>query len=325
MVTNIIIAALALLWIGTVAEAAQQKPQKKLDPDDNRGNTPFFLQDPYDQMCLGPKGFTICDESALWILTKRTGKRTYSLVSLLNPSSEGLCLERKSSFFGLFATDDVAIGACSRVGSKSWEFEFVDQTHVRLSAKDQCLVRGKKQYKNSVSVQSCKKGEFIPLVYHPTAVHENGFYIKSADGSCFDGSKFRACEGAGASKLLWGAGVRFVWGEARRYFFNFNLQERNKCIVTRGGKVEKGLCSDKAALNWALAAGQLTANGGSKCGQRRTDDTAVLTKCRDSYEYLSMEVPTVYSNEQLLEMLKNPNLSQEERAALTEALQRKAR
>ena len=44
----------------------------------------------------------------------------------------------------------------------------------------QCLVRGKGGYRNSVTVQNCKKGEFLPLVYHPTEVHENGFYLKSA-------------------------------------------------------------------------------------------------------------------------------------------------
>lgn len=90
-------------------------------------------------MCLGIKGFTICDESALWILTKRSGKKTYSLVSLLNPSNKennnGLCLERKSTFFGLFNSDRISIGDCSKSGSKAWEFEFIDQTHVKLSTK----------------------------------------------------------------------------------------------------------------------------------------------------------------------------------------------
>ena len=303
-------ACVVLVFIAVLATARaaaeKKKPTKKIDPNDNRGNTPFFLQDPYDQMCLGPKGFTICDESALWILTKRTGKRTYSLVSLLSPSPEGLCLERKSSLFGFFPSEKVAIGSCAKSGAKSWEFEFVDQTHVRLSTKDQCLVRGKKNYKNSMSVQSCKKGEFIPLVYHPTAVHENGFYLKGADGACFDGAKFRACEGPGATKLLWGAGVRYVWGEAKRYFFNFNLQERSKCIVAHGSKVEKGLCTDNGSLNWALSGGQLSANGGSKCVSRKADDAAMMAKCKDTFEFVSMEVPTVYTNEQLMEMLKNP-------------------
>ena len=159
------------------------------------GNTPFFLQDPYDQTCIGPNGFTVCDERSLWILTKRAGKKTYSLVSLLNPSPSGMCLERKSWFFGLFGGDKVGMGLCSKTGSKTWEFNFIDNTHVKLSTKGQCLVRGKNKYKNSVTVQNCNKGEFLPLVYHPTSVHEAGFYLKAADGECFDGSKFRNCEG----------------------------------------------------------------------------------------------------------------------------------
>jgi hypothetical protein len=56
------------------------KALKNVDVNDNRGNTPFFLQDPYDQMCLGPNGFTVCDEAALWVLLKRKGRKTYSLV-----------------------------------------------------------------------------------------------------------------------------------------------------------------------------------------------------------------------------------------------------
>jgi hypothetical protein len=158
----------------------QDKKKAVADVNDNKGNTPFFLQDPYDQMCLGPHGFTICDERALWILTKRKGKKTYSLVSLLNPSPYGMCLSRQTTLFGLFKTDNIGMGLCSKKDAMEWEFEFADQHHVRLSTGNhgQCLVRGKKRYKNSASLQSCKKGEYLPLLYHPTAVHEAGFYLK---------------------------------------------------------------------------------------------------------------------------------------------------
>lgn len=134
-------------------KAAQQR--KKADPDEQyKGNTPFFLQDPYDQMCLGQNGFTICDESALWVLNRRTGKSSYSLVTLLNPNAGGgICLERKTTFFGLFNSDSVGVGSCNKKGARSWNFEFKDQTHVMLSTQGQCLVRGKKFYKNSASVQ----------------------------------------------------------------------------------------------------------------------------------------------------------------------------
>ena len=164
-------------------------------------------------------------------------------MSLTIPSSNGICLERKSSLFGLIPSDTLGLGNCNKPGSKSWKFDFVDQTHAKLSVGDKCLVRGKRQYKNSYSMQSCSKGEFLPLVYHPTAVHENGFYLKAADDFCFDGEKFRSCEGKGYHQLLWGIGVKFVWGEAKRYLFSYNVADREKCIVSKGKKVTKGeLC-----------------------------------------------------------------------------------
>ena len=203
--TMLLLVVLLLLQLGfTVSQKAAQK--KPVDVNDNKGNTPFFLQDPQDQTCLGPNGFTVCDERSLWVLTRRAGKKTYSLVSLLNPSPYGMCLERKYSFFGLFGSDRVGMGLCSQGGSKNWDFNFVDKTHVKISTKGQCLVRGKKKFMNSISVQNCNKGEFTPLVYHPTSVHEAGFYLKAADGACFDGEKFRSCEGRGADHLLWGVG-----------------------------------------------------------------------------------------------------------------------
>ena len=295
----------SLLFIHCTAKA---QIAKKSDPNDNRGNTPFFLQDPYDQMCLGPHGFTACDENALWVLTKRTGKKTYSLVSLLNSkTADGMCLQTKSTMFGLLNSDKVAVGPCSSGRAKSWEFEFIDQTHVKLSSFGQCLVRGKKTYKNSMSVQACSKNEFLPLIYHPTAVHENGFYIKAADGMCFDGSKFRSCEGSGSNRLLWGVGIRYVWGEAQRYFFNFHVQDRSSCIVGHGANVEKGLCKDSGATTWSLSLGMMAFGGsGKKCVARRSDDTATLISCKQSHEYLTLEVPSVYTNEQLIEMLQNP-------------------
>jgi hypothetical protein len=299
---------LVALLAGTVDSAAakQQAKKSKKDPNDNPGNTPFFLQDPYDQTCLGPNGFTVCDERSLWILTKRAGTKTYSLVSLLNPSTHGMCLERKSGFLGLFGGDKIGMGPCSKKGSKVWEFSFVDNKHVKLSSQGQCLVRGKKTYKNSVSVQNCKKGEFLPLLYHPTSVHENGFYLKSADEKCFDGEKFRSCEGTGASRLLWGIGIKFIWGNAQRYFFGFQAQDRNNCIVAHGNKLEKGSCSSSGALKWGLSDGKLSVDNGKRCVSRLVDNTAVLTRCSDSSEYISMDIPTVYTSEDLQRMMQNP-------------------
>mmetsp|Transcript_34541 Transcript_34541/g.35210 ORF Transcript_34541/g.35210 Transcript_34541/m.35210 type:complete len:290 (-) Transcript_34541:197-1066(-) len=263
--------------------------KKKADPNDHNGNTPFFLQDPQDGMCLGPDGFTLCNELALWILTKRQGKKTYSLVSLMNPNQNQMCLERKSSLLGLIGTDRVGMGPCSTSSAKSWLFEFIDSKHVKLSTNNQCLVRHAKKYKNSASFQSCKKGVAIPLLYHPTAVHELGFFIKSADGGCFDGNKYKDCD-IGTGKLLWGVGIKYVWGSANRYFFNY--YDRSQCIVAKGNKVEKGDCRHPGALKWGLIDGKLSYNNGKKCVSRLADDSAVLTKCTSSYEYSYMDVPS---------------------------------
>jgi hypothetical protein len=268
----------------------------KPDPDDNRGNTPFFLQDPFDQTCLSPDGFTICDEGALWILTKRAGKKTFSLVSLLHPQTQSNCLQRKSSLFGLLKSDKVEVGPCGKSNSKLWTFEFVDQTHVKLSNEGQCLVRGKRKFKNSISVQSCNKGEFVPLVYHPTAVHENGFLLKAADGTCFDGNKFRTCNSKDYAANMWGVGVRYLWsGESARYFYN-TYGDRGTCLVSRGLQVEKGLCSDVGALNWGLSNGQLTANNGKHCVARLADDRAVLARCSEAHEFIAMEIPSTHTS-----------------------------
>eukprot|EP00981_Chlorochromonas_danica_P004592 scaffold917_cov168-Ochromonas_danica.AAC.10 len=274
------------------------------DPNDNKGLTPFFLQDPTDQMCLGPKGFTICDEKALWILTRRPGKKTYSLVSFHDPS-KGVCLQQKTSFLGLFGSDQLTLGPCSSGKAKAWQWDFIDNSQVKLSSSGRCLVRGK-HLKNSVSLGNCQKGDFTPLVYHPTAVHENGFYLKAADGSCFDGSRFRSCSSSShANKLLWGMGVKYVGGEAKKYFFHFAPSERSNCLVAKGSKTEVGSCTSSQALGWAVADGQLSFKHGQQCVARNPDDTASLVKCSKGSEYISLEVRAFYTQEQLEQMLQN--------------------
>ena len=186
-----------LVLIGLVI--GSQKATKK-DPNDNKGNTPFFLQDPYDHQCLGSVGFGDCNEKALWMLTKRKGLKTYSLVSLMQPTEKiGGCLQRKKEvawWLGplsfIFRTgDSVGVGSCSTSMSKAWQFEFIDNTHVKLSTKqgNRCLVRGghkdvdkRFRFKSQVGMQSCSKGSYLPLVYHPTTIHDVGFYLKSIDG-----------------------------------------------------------------------------------------------------------------------------------------------
>ena len=89
-------------------------------------------------------------------------------------------------------------------------------------------------------MKSCTSGTQYYLVYHPTALHENGFYLKAADDTCFDGEKFRPCSGKASNQLLWGAGVKFVWGEAQRYLYSFSIAERGNCLVAKGSKTSRG-------------------------------------------------------------------------------------
>ena len=209
------------------------------------------------------------------------------------------------------------MGLCSKGGSKNWNFEFTDAKHVKLSSEGQCLVRGKGGYRNSASVQSCKKGEFLPLVYHPTAVHENGFYLKSADSRCLDGNRFVSCTGTSAKNLLWGVGIKYIWGKANRYFFNF--ADKSKCLVAKGSKLEKGDCNN--AVQWGLIDGRLSQGNGKMCVARLQDNSAVLARCTEANEFVALEVPQTYTQEDLQNMLQNQDkLSDDERAMLQQIL-----
>lgn len=290
------IVALCMMIVGIAMGEKSVSKQRKSDPNDNRGNVPFFLQDPYDQMCLGPDGFTNCDERALWILTKRPGKKTYSLVSFLNPSS-GSCLQRQPSFFGLFSSDKLVSGPCSKGNAKNWNFDFIDQNHVKLSNQGQCIVRGKKGHKSSASVASCKKSDFLPLIYHPTAVHENGFYLKAADGKCFDGNAFKTC--TSSTTMLWGNGIRYVWGEAMGYIFSYARKEPATCISTKGKKIIRGDCFGSGALGWGWHDGKVTTKNGKQCLVRMNDDSAALAPCSQGSEFITIDLPTVMTEEEL--------------------------
>jgi len=319
-----------VLWVCIGVDASNKR-----DPNDNKGNTPFFLQDPTDHQCLGPQGFTECSESALWMLTKRKGSKAYSLVSLLEPVERvGGCLQRTKDvpwwlgplgmFFG--AGDHVGMGSCSTSMAKSWQFEFVDTKHVKLSTKsgNKCLVRGglqgvdkKHKYKSTVGVQSCSKGTYLPLVYHPTAVHEVGFYLKTADGQCFDGTRFKSCSSSNAK--LFGIGVKYTGGTASRYFFDFS--KRQECLVV-GGKigVSMGKCSQATALGWSLQNGALKYKN-KKCLVRLGDDSATMVPCSEGSEHIALDVPATYTQEELEELLRNQDqLTPEQRRLLQSQL-----
>ena len=192
------------------------------------------------------------------------------------------------------------MGSCTTKSAKSWDFDFMDQKNVKLSNRGLCLVRGK-YYKSMASLQSCRLGEYTSLVYHPANLHKNGFYLKSGDGNCFDGSIFKTCPvlPTTSSTVLWGIGIRYSsWtGHESRYIFNFH--DRNTCLITKGGGwvVEKGDCADSRALGWSLENGRLSKGASGKtpmCVSRKPDDTALMTQCADVNEYVVLELPVVY-------------------------------
>jgi hypothetical protein len=225
--------AVALGSISSLASAFYSPFSTKAPVPVHTGNTAFFLQDPSDGQCLGSQGFSICDESAVWIITPRAGAKNYSFVSLFSSSRKGLCLEVKKKWFGQIQRS-VGLGSCSSKSSKNWNFQFTsDSNGLRLLNGDLQLARGV-PYRNSIAVRSHHPTE---LHYQPTTIHEAGFYIKSSDGLCFDGNFFRSC--SNPLSLLWGVGIRYGrGGEAKRFLHNF--KDRTVCLEAKGSRVYRG-------------------------------------------------------------------------------------
>lgn len=89
------------------------------------GNKMFFLQDPHDFTCLGPDGFVPCDESALWILTRRDFQEDkYSLLNIFHRGFD-VCLDYKVKWF---RKNVLALSSCKHKGTKLWEFDFLNAT-----------------------------------------------------------------------------------------------------------------------------------------------------------------------------------------------------
>ena len=63
-------------------------------------------------------------------------------------------------------------------------------------------------------------------------------------------------------------GIRYVWGRAKRYFFNFYHLDRDSCLVASGSTVKKGSCKEKGALEWGLKDGELSIKNGQMCVAR---------------------------------------------------------
>ena len=313
---------------------------RKNDNSDHKGLTPFFLQDPYDHTCFGPNGFTLCDENALWLLTTRTNKKdTFSLVSFLRPTTK-LCLQRATTWFGLKKTNKLQLESCKTEDSKLWSWEFIDKQHVKLTHKGNCVLRGKEgsgYNRNSISLGNCHGNSFLPLVYHPTAVHENGFLLSTADMRCFDGKTFHSCELANSPStsnaprgssvmdsvlakynLHWGVGLKyFSGGEAYRYIFNFAIPERGNCLAYVK-KTSSVYHAEKVACNttnksyhiygWGLENGRLTIENGKKCLSRTSSgDLGVFVDCQTTgFEYIYIQVPSLGIDENILKLMSNP-------------------
>ena len=210
---------------------------------DKKVHTPFFLQDKHDKSCLGTKGFTFCNENALWLLIERPETKKYSLVPFLTPSQDGLCLEAVSK---MFRSPGVVMGSCRSGGSKHWVYEFLNKNDIQLISQGLSIARGQ-PFHNSVSVVPTDSDAFLPLYYYPTNIHEAGFYLKaSSDGYCFDGTAFRSCDVP--REVLFGVGVSFSWrGTGRRSFFNYRDKER--CLTVRGDRVAMGKPHQYTCMN----------------------------------------------------------------------------
>lgn len=279
--------------IGSSSKDNRSKNSTLNDLSDLRGSVPFFLQDSSDRTCLSPMGFTLCDERALWIFAKRTNKgkgNLFSLISMLySPSPSKMCMAIETKLWGIIKTDNIVMDSCNKPLSQQWNFDFIDKKNMRLSSKDLCMVRGKKSFRNQVSVQKCSLNEYQPIAYHPTGAHDMGFLLKASDGSCFDGNRFIPCQG---ESIYWGVGIRFYRGEAKRYFHKVDEKESNYCLTKFSSKgVGLRECSNRNALDWSLHDGRLSFQN-RHCVARLFDNSTQLIDCRSSnYELIALEIP----------------------------------
>lgn len=195
--------------------------------------TPFFLQDSKDKSCLGSRGFTFCNENALWLLIDRPETSKYSLVPFLGPNPGGFCLQVMSK---LFRRAELTMGPCRHQGSKEWSYEFLDKQNIKLMSRGLSIARDG-PFQSSISLVPSSSELHVPLFYYPTNIHEAGFYLKaSSDGHCFDGNSFRPCDVA--KEVLFGVSVTFSWRGGGRSFFNY--ADKSRCLTTRKGRVMMG-------------------------------------------------------------------------------------
>jgi hypothetical protein len=141
-----------------------------------------------------------------------------------------------------------------------------------------------KRYKNTVEMQHCTQG-YTGLVMTEVPFND-GFFLQTADGVCFDGERFRPCD-LRDYKLRWSVGVKFANnGQGERFFYKAYQPEL--CLLRTGKGVPKlGDCSNWGTKRWSIKAGQLAQEDGTWCLVRHHDNTAGFDKCAVAYEFIS--------------------------------------
>jgi hypothetical protein len=256
------------------------------DPYANRDKQLFWLQDPRDNTCLGPSGFGVCDESSVWMLADR--REGAVLVAPFETTNNDMCLVRRWCHS---SESPAGLGQCKRCGAKHWAVTKDRRGYVKLSEDKgkNCLVRSKpsaggkqgklKRYKNTYEMQHCDKAGYTGLVLNKAEIN-SGFFLQAADGFCFDGERFVACD-PNSWHLRWGVGVRFAGnGQAERYFYK--LFETDVCLQRTGKGPRLGDCSHRGAKRWSLKDGRL-AYDGSQCIVRHHDNSAGFVKCSEGF------------------------------------------
>eukprot|EP00814_Leptocylindrus_danicus_P008249 CAMPEP_0116031650 /NCGR_PEP_ID=MMETSP0321-20121206/17685_1 /TAXON_ID=163516 /ORGANISM="Leptocylindrus danicus var. danicus, Strain B650" /LENGTH=242 /DNA_ID=CAMNT_0003506905 /DNA_START=1 /DNA_END=727 /DNA_ORIENTATION=- len=242
-------------------------------------------------MCLGTHGFTECNTESLWLYASRGRNKGHSLVLVLYPD------------FNLFIEigPGVTGGPCSKRESMHWVIEGPNGNgHYRVkqtntNAKDMCVARykaatkkqSKELLKNSATMIPCKptsnKSEesgYVELEVVETAVHDVGFYLKSADDYCFDGLKFRECHAD--SNFLWGIGINFTKkGDLSRTLHKFHRP--SSCLVEdHAGSLGLGNCESSKGQRWGLKEGKLSRDNGKICVVRKIDNAAATRPCTEA-------------------------------------------
>jgi len=212
-------------------------------------------------------------------------KEGHSLVALLEPDTRQMCLTRTGS--GKEAP--LVYSACSAKGAKTWNVEPDKHGYHKVmeDGMKNCVHRTMKPYKNSVHTTSCKTA-YTPLQIVETAIHDAGFFLEAADGTCFDGARFRMCD-TNDLTLLWGIGVQFdKKGNGMRSLFRF--YEANKCLVQGKKGLAVGDCADAGAFGWGLKDGRLSRDN-RDCVHRGRDNAAGVGRCTSGFEYISLAIP----------------------------------